>query len=74
MFQILVPDNEGREFIFAFGPNYERYSDSDWGGTLEVFITTRSATPVAFNYTSSLDGITHVGIVRRICESRFFHD
>lgn len=44
---LVAPDNEGREFIFAFGSN----SDNA-GGTLEVFITTRQTGPVAFNYTS----------------------
>ncbi|XP_067948898.1 uncharacterized protein [Watersipora subatra] len=42
-----TPDNEGTEFIFPFGSNDENY-----GGSLEVFVTTRNAGPVAFNFTS----------------------
>ena len=42
----LAPDNEGTEFIFAFGSNHPNYD-----GNLEVFVTTKSLLPVGFNYT-----------------------
>lgn len=51
---LAVPDNQGTEFIFAFGSNHKNNK-----GTLEVFVTTRKAGPVAFNYTH--DGTTEVG-------------
>lgn len=48
---ISVPDNEGREFVFAFGANEQS------GGSLEVFITTRKSYAVTFNYTNGAGGI-----------------
>ena len=46
MLPFVAPDNEGTEFIFAFGSNH-RNDD----GYLEVFVTTKSVLPVEFNYT-----------------------
>ena len=46
MLPFVAPDNEGTEFIFAFGSNHRNYD-----GTLEVFVTTKSLLPVEFNYT-----------------------
>ena len=45
-FSISVADNEGTEFVFAFGSNYV-----NTGGVLEVFVTTRMDNLVHFNYT-----------------------
>ena len=43
---VLAPDNEGTDFIFAFGSNYK----NSWG-SLEVYIATRYAHAVHFNYS-----------------------
>ena len=53
MLFIIVPDNEGTEFVFAFGSNWPND-----GGSLEVFVTTRKTGPVAFNFTTN--GVTLV--------------
>ena len=45
-FAFPAPDNEGTEFIFAFGSNHMNEN-----GTLELFITTRKAGPIEFSYT-----------------------
>ena len=45
-YSVSVADNEGTEFVFAFGSNYV-----NTGGVLEVFVTTRMDNLVHFNYT-----------------------
>ena len=47
MLPFVAPDNEGTEFILAFGSNHPNND-----GTLEVFVTTKSLLPVEFNYTT----------------------
>ena len=56
---IVAPDNEGTEFIFAFGSNYFMK-----GGRLEVFVTTRKINNVIFNYT--------YGNISEVLESIFY--
>ena len=59
MLFIIVPDNEGTEFVFAFGSNYPND-----GGSLEVFVTTKKPGPVFCNYT--YNSITTVSYSRNL--------